>query len=208
MSPKGQTPRQDVAPLGSDEGSRHPWLLGLLLVALTAGIVVALATSETSGTGAVNVGGSAARPGEPPPSPAPGSTERDSHGAAAAPRRQRRCKPTESNPGGDNNYVPDAPELGSLGQGFVITGLVRSASGCRPLQGVPVQVWLATETGGETDNRATVRTDRDGRYLIETAPTVPQFGEPNIHVAYDAGRYQSSSSDGWSSSMTRVPSST
>jgi hypothetical protein len=30
-----------------------------------------------------------------------------------------------------------------------------------------------------------VRTGADGRYRIETAPTVPQFGEPNIHVAYD-----------------------
>ena len=48
-----------------------------------------------------------------------------------------------------------------------------------------MQVWLATETGGEQDNRATVRTDADGRYRIETPPTVPQFGEPNIHVAVD-----------------------
>ena len=48
-----------------------------------------------------------------------------------------------------------------------------------------VQVWLATETGGERDNRATVRTDDEGRYRIETPPTIPQFGEPNIHVAVD-----------------------
>jgi hypothetical protein len=26
---------------------------------------------------------------------------------------------------------------------------------------------------------------RDGRYRIETPPTVPQFGEPNIHVGVD-----------------------
>ena len=53
-----------------------------------------------------------------------------------------------------------------------------------------MQVWLATETGGETDNRASVRTDADGRYRIQTAPTVPQFGEPNIHVGYDDGDYR------------------
>ncbi len=100
------------------------------------------------------------------------------------------CEATESNPGGDNNYIPDAPAVASLGDGFVITGRVRSAKGCRPLAGVPIQVWLATETGGETANRATVRTGENGRYRIETAPTVPQFGEPNIHVAYDGEQFE------------------
>ncbi len=95
------------------------------------------------------------------------------------------CEATESNPGGDNNYIPEAPEVDSLGTGFVITGRVRAVRGCEPLEGVPIQVWLATETGGEQDNRATVRTDARGRYRIQTAPTIPQFGEPNIHVAYD-----------------------
>jgi hypothetical protein len=67
---------------------------------------------------------------------------------------------------------------------------VRAARGCRPLPGVRIQVWLATETGGEQDNRASVWTDSNGRYRIETAPTVPQFGEPNIHVAYADGAYR------------------
>ena len=52
-------------------------------------------------------------------------------------------------------------------------------------------MWLATETGGEQDNRASVRTDADGRYRIETAQDrSPQFGEPNIHVGYDDGDYR------------------
>jgi hypothetical protein len=72
----------------------------------------------------------------------------------------------------------------------VITGLVRAADGCRPLEGVRIQVWLATETGGEQDNRASVRTGSDGRYRIRTDPTVPQFGEPNIHVGYDDDEYR------------------
>ena len=104
-------------------------------------------------------------------------------------REPRRCKATESNPGGTNNYIPDAPPLESLGSGFVITGVVRAADGCAPLEDVRVQVWLATETGGEQDNRASVRTGEDGRYRIETDPTIPQFGEPNIHVGYDDGDY-------------------
>ena len=124
-----------------EERTGRPWLLALVLLLITAGVAVALLTSESSGTDAANVGDSGE--GEPP-------AERD-------------CKPTRSNPGGTNNYIPDAPAAESLGEGFVITGLVRDADGCKPLEDVRVQVWLATETGGEQDNRASVRTDADGR---------------------------------------------
>ena len=161
---------------------RRPWLLGLLLALVTVGIVQALIDSEVSGTGAENVGESG--PERVVTSPPPAQAERS---PARAPRR---CRPTPSNPGGTNNYIPDAPVRDSLGSGFVITGLVRSAAGCRPLEGVRVQVWLATETGGEQDNRASVRTGANGRYRIETDPTVPQFGEPNIHVGYDDDDYR------------------
>ena len=149
----------------------RPWLLALVLALITAGVAVALLTSQSSGTDAANVGDSGR--GEPPPS-----------------EDGRSCKATRSNPGGTNNYIPDAPAAESLGSGFVITGRVRAADGCKPLEDVRVQVWLATETGGEQDNRASVRTDADGRYRIETDPTVPQFGEPNIHVGYDDGDYR------------------
>lgn len=157
---------------------RHPVLLAFVLAALSLVVAVALATSSPSGTGAENVGDAGAEP-LPAERPAP----------AGAPAKPRRCRATESNPGGTNNYIPDAPPARSLGRGFVITGRVRAARGCAPLAGVPIQVWLATATGGEQDNRATVRTGRDGVYRIETAPTVAQFGEPNIHVGYGGDDY-------------------
>ncbi len=156
----------------------RPALLGLVLALVTAGIAYALLRSEGSGTGAENVGESGPERTAIPDLP-------ETTGAPP-----RRCEPTESNPGGTNNYLPDAPERDSLGSGFVITGRVRAADGCRPLRDVRVQVWLATETGGEQENRASVRTGADGRYRIETARTVPQFGEPNIHVGYDDGDYE------------------
>ena len=165
---------------------RRPWLVVLGLALVTAVVVVALVTSEGSGTGATNVGDAG---GEPARTPSPAQTSTPPATAATPEPRPRNCEATESNPGGTNNYIPDAPEADSLGGGFEITGLVRSAAGCRPLEGVRVQVWLATESGGEQDNRATVRTGEDGRYRIETDPTVPQFGEPNIHVGH--------SSDAW-----------
>ena len=160
--------------------------LALLLALVTAGIVAALLASEMSGTGAENVG---ERGPEETAAPQPTPTA-VAEAQREEPERERRCEPTESNPGGTNNYIPDAPPLDSLGEGFVITGLVRSADGCEPLEDVRIQVWLATETGGEQDNRASVRTGADGRYRIETDPTVPQFGEPNIHVGYDDGEYR------------------
>ena len=161
--------------MASSDTPKRPWILVLVLAGITVAVIVALIASEQSGTGATNVGEVAApeRPGT----------------ATATPAPARRCEPTESNPGGTNNYIPDAPELSSLGEGFIITGLVRAARDCRPLTDVRIQVWLATETGGEQDNRASVRTDENGEYRIETAPTIPQFGEPNIHVGYDDGEY-------------------
>ena len=165
---------------------RRPVVLGAALVVLTAGLVAALGASEWSGTGAVNVG-DAGESAVPTPSAAPAGPERT---ATAQPTPRRDCAATQGNPGGTNNYIPDAPYLDSLGRGFVITGLVRAARGCRPLEDVRIQVWLATETGSEQDNRASVRTGPDGRYRIETAPTIAQFGEPNIHVGYDDGRYR------------------
>ena len=174
--------------MASSDTPKRPWILALVLAGITAAVVVALLSSEPSGTGATNVGEGAQAPerqeGVADATPQPTAT------VAATPVPPRRCEPTESNPGGTNNYIPNAPERESLGEGFIITGLVRTARGCRPLRDVRIQVWLATETGGEQDNRASVRTDENGRYRIETAPTVPQFGEPNIHVAYADGEYR------------------
>jgi hypothetical protein len=154
---------------------------------------VALATSELSGTGATNVGERGEEPAVGPP-PAANSTPAAGTSATGTseeePAPPANCEATESNPGGTNNYIPDAPLRDDLGEGFVVTGLVRSAAGCRPLEGVRVQVWLATATGGEQDNRASVLTGADGRFRIRTAPTVPQFGEPNIHVAYDGDAFR------------------
>jgi hypothetical protein len=162
------------------------WKTWAAVGAITAAVALALATSEISGTGAENVGERGPERATPDPEPERVETERVE---AERDRPARRCRATESNPGGTNNYIPDAPAQDDLGSGFVITGLVRDTR-CRPLEDVRIQVWLATETGGETDNRASVRTGGDGRYRIRTARTVPQFGEPNIHVGYDDDRYR------------------
>ncbi len=164
--------------------------LWAFLAGITMVVIVALVTSAPSGTGASDIG-VRGDPSEEGPAPAPAPAPSGDTTTANAEQPARNCEATQSNPGGTNNYIPDAPLRDDLGSGFVIAGPVRSPAGCRPLEGVRIQVWLATATGGEQDNRASVRTGEDGRYRIETAPTVPQFGEPNIHVAYDGDRYRS-----------------
>lgn len=152
-------------------GPRPALWITLLLVVVA--VVAALATSQMSGAGAADVGDTGTEPAAvAAPGPAGGT-----------------CAATVSNPGGDNNYVPDAPVRGDLGQGFLITGAVRGTD-CAPLPGVRVQVWLATAQGGERANRASVLTGPDGVYRISTAPVRTQFGEPNVHVAYDDDEFQ------------------
>ncbi|RDJ19714.1 twin-arginine translocation pathway signal [Bosea caraganae] len=90
-------------------------------------------------------------------------------------------------PGGSNNYIANAPLVQNLGTGFVASGVVRRAGDGAPLSNVRVQIWAATERGGErvTSNRGSVMTGPDGTYRLEISPIVPQFGQPHIHIAYD-----------------------
>jgi hypothetical protein len=164
---------------GPPRRGRRPLWFGLLAVGVVIGVV--LGTSEWSGTGAQYVGDAGPSVETPPQ----GANE----GADTAGMDSQTCAATVSNPGGDNNYVPDAPVRSDLGQGFEISGVVRGPD-CAPLAGVRVQVWLATATGGERANRASVITGSDGTYRISTDPVRAQFGEPNIHVAYDDAAFR------------------
>lgn len=101
------------------------------------------------------------------------------------------CAVTETMRGGRNLYVPNAPLVRDLGQGFVVSGIVRQAGTCAPLPNVRVQIWASTERGGEGEpsNRGSVMTAADGSFRLETSPIVPNFGQAHIHVAYDDPGY-------------------
>ncbi|MFC5419902.1 MAG: twin-arginine translocation pathway signal [Stutzerimonas stutzeri] len=94
---------------------------------------------------------------------------------------------TETMRGGANNYIPGAPMVDNLGTGFTASGIVREAGSGKPLRNLRIQIWAATERGGEREpsNRGSVVTDANGRYRLEISPIVPQFGQPHIHIAYD-----------------------
>ena len=141
--------------------------MGLFVLALAAGILFYVFAGERAAAGS-------------------GDQEADARNVAAG------CVPTESDPGGTNNYIPDALVEGDLGDGLVVSGTVREAGTCEPVEDARVQVWLSTAGGDETapGNRGSVLTDDRGSYRIETDPAVSQFGEPNVHVAYDDGEYE------------------
>ena len=89
----------------------------------------------------------------------------------------------------------------------MITGLVRSANGCRPLEDVRVQVWLATETA---ESRTTARASGPGR-TAATGSRPPRrstsSASPTSTSATTTASTGTSSSAGSSTSTTAAPSS-
>lgn len=100
--------------------------------------------------------------------------------------------PTQTMRGGSNNYRPNAPLVDKLGDGFLMSGMVREAGSGKPLEGVRIQIWAATVLGGEPDpvNHGSVLTARDGSYRLEMPQIVPNFGQPHGHLAYDDGAFE------------------
>lgn len=94
---------------------------------------------------------------------------------------------TPSMPGGSNNYLPNAPMVRDLGTGFLVSGTVRRAGTGEPLANIRIQIWAATERGGEREpsNHGSVLTDAKGAYRLEMSQILPSFGQPHAHLAYD-----------------------
>jgi protocatechuate 3,4-dioxygenase beta subunit len=89
-------------------------------------------------------------------------------------------------------YTPNAPVRASVGKGFVLTGVVRSARECRFLRGARVEFWLAGPAGQYGDAwRATVVANGEGQYRFESH-VPPDYGgrPPHIHVRASAAGHQ------------------
>jgi hypothetical protein len=99
---------------------------------------------------------------------------------------------TPSMPGGSNNYAPNAPVVGNLGKGFLVSGTVRRAGTGDPLANIRIQIWAATERGGEREpsNHGSVLTDASGAFRLEMSQILPSFGQPHAHLAYDDRAFQ------------------
>lgn len=84
-------------------------------------------------------------------------------------------------------YRPGAPLRAKIGSGYVLSGMVRSSVDCRPLAGARIEFWQASPAGVYDDaHRATIVTDRQGRYRLETDLPVPyERRPPHIHLLVD-----------------------
>jgi protocatechuate 3,4-dioxygenase beta subunit len=89
-------------------------------------------------------------------------------------------------------YRPNAPERTSIGTGYLLSGTVRSAGDCRPLHNVRIEIWQTGPAGMYDDAyRATLFSDRSGRYRLETSVPQPYGRRPShIHLLVDAKGFE------------------
>ena len=85
-------------------------------------------------------------------------------------------------------YKPNAPIRSSVGTGYVLRGVVRSAKDCSPVIGAMVEIWLAGPNGEYDDaHRATIIADASGAYRFESNMPQPYYGRPpHIHLRISA----------------------
>ena len=101
------------------------------------------------------------------------------------------CSPTQWDEIGPF-YRPNAPERTSIGKGYLLSGTVRSAGDCRPLNNVRIEIWQAGPDGTyNDDHRATLFSDHTGRYRLQTSMPTP-YGRrpPHIHILVDAKGFE------------------
>lgn len=111
-------------------------------------------------------------------------------GATFLPATPQSCQPTPPDMLGPF-YKPGAPERSQVGQGYVLTGVVRSAADCAPIPGAMVELWMAGPDGNYADAfRATIITGPDGAYRFESHVPPPYSGRPpHIHLRVTADGY-------------------
>jgi len=110
--------------------------------------------------------------------------------AVAADAAPWKCAPTPHDEIGPF-YRPNAPVRSKIGSGYVLKGVVSSAATCQPIPGARVELWQAGPDGNYADAwRATIFTDKRGRYRLETF-TPPPYAKrpPHIHILVDMKGY-------------------
>ncbi|MDI6852163.1 MAG: intradiol ring-cleavage dioxygenase [Deltaproteobacteria bacterium] len=113
-------------------------------------------------------------------------------GLAAGPAEsEEKCKPTDPDALGPF-YKPNAPRRDRVGQGYVLSGVVKSAETCRPVAGAQLEFWLAGPDGNYDDaHRATVIADENGAYRFESNfPPRYSARPPHIHMRVTAPGFQ------------------
>ena len=92
------------------------------------------------------------------------------------------CKATAGDTPGPFTRL-DAPRRSKIGTGHVLQGRILRAGDCAAVAGAVVFLWQAGPNGYGPRGRASVRTDRQGRFRFE-GPVPTNYGRlPHIHIA-------------------------
>ena len=101
------------------------------------------------------------------------------------------CKPTPPDAMGPF-YEPNAPVREKVGEGYILTGVVRSSVKCEPISQAQIEFWLTGPNGQyDDDHRAKVFTDWSGTYKFESNVPPSYYNRPpHIHIRVSAEGYQ------------------
>jgi protocatechuate 3,4-dioxygenase beta subunit len=93
------------------------------------------------------------------------------------------CEPTPPDQLGPF-YLPGAPERPSVGEGHLLSGVVRSASDCALIPDAQIEFWQVGPDGEYDDaHRATMFSEEDGTYRFESNfPPAYSGRPPHIHL--------------------------
>lgn len=102
-----------------------------------------------------------------------------------------KCSPTPADSEGPF-YKPAAPMRSSVGKGYYLSGVVKSAKDCSDIPGARIEFWLAAPNGNYDDeHRATLLADPSGRYAFESNfPPKYTSRPPHIHLRVTADGYR------------------
>lgn len=102
-----------------------------------------------------------------------------------------RCEPTRED-GLGPMYKPDAPLRTAVGEGYLLSGVVRSAADCAPIATARIELWLTGSDGHyDDDHRATLVSAATGAYRFASNYPSPYPGRPpHIHIRVTAPGFQ------------------
>lgn len=101
------------------------------------------------------------------------------------------CEPTETAGAGPFQQGVAAPRRAKIGTGHVLNGRVLRAPDCKPLAGILVVLWQAGPNGYGPRGRASVVTDRSGRFRFEgPVPASYTGAQPHIHIGISHPAYE------------------